>query len=136
RDLRKALELNPQDPDLYNHLGYSLLLWYGSARVDEAEELVRKALDAEPDNPAYIDSMGWVYYMKGDYEKAILYLLDALRRAYDDPVVHEHVGDVLLKMGYVDEAKKYFKAALRLLDEGKEGERGQRERILKKLEEL
>jgi len=73
--------------------------------------------------------MGWVYYLKGDYEKAIQYLLDALRRVYDDPVVNEHVGDVLLKMGYKEEAKRYYEAALKLLEEGKEGEKGQKERI-------
>ncbi|HHJ64792.1 MAG TPA: tetratricopeptide repeat protein, partial [Aquifex aeolicus] len=81
-------------------------------------------------------SMGWVYYLKGDYERAVQYLLDALRRVYDDPVVNEHVGDVLLKMGYPDSAVRYYKRSLMLLEKGKEGEKGQRERVLEKLKEL
>jgi tetratricopeptide (TPR) repeat protein len=135
-NLKKAMELQPEDPDLYNHLGYSLLIWYGSERIEEAQDLIRKALAADPNNPAYIDSMGWVYYLKGDYEKAIQYLLDALRRAYDDPVVNEHVGDVLMKMGYPETALEYYRKSLQLLDEGKQGEKGQRQRLLEKLGEL
>ncbi len=135
-NLRKAIELNPENPDLYNHLGYSLLLWYGEKRVKEAKELIEKALQKEPENPAYLDSMGWAYYMERDYEKAIQYLLKSLRKVYDDPVVNEHVGDVLLKMGFKEEAKRYYEKALKLLEEGKQGEKGQKERILKKLKSL
>ena len=80
--------------------------------------------------------MGWVYYLQGDYQRALQYLLDALRRAYDDPVVNEHVGDTLLKLGYPEEAKRYYKSALELLKKGKQGEKGQEDRILEKLGEL
>ncbi|NPB07312.1 MAG: tetratricopeptide repeat protein [Aquificae bacterium] len=134
--LRKAMELNPSDPDLYNHLGYSLLLWYGKERIEEAEDLIRKALEMEPNNPAFLDSMGWVYFLKGEYEKAIQYLLRALREVYDDPVVNEHVGDVLVKMNFRDTARNYYRKALEMLEKGKHGEKGQKERILEKLKNL
>ncbi|MFN3947090.1 MAG: tetratricopeptide repeat protein, partial [Aquificaceae bacterium] len=133
KDLRKALELNPEDKDLLNHLGYSLLLWYEGARLEEAQELIEKALKKDPENPAYIDSMAWVLYYKGEYKKAYELLLKALEKEKEDPVIYEHLGDVLLKLGETQKAQEYYKKAYELLLSGKKGEPNQRERLENKL---
>ena len=133
KDLRKALELNPEDPELLNHLGYSLLLWYEGTRLDEAETLIKKALEKDPENPAFIDSMAWVLYYKGEYKMAYEMLLKALEKEKEDPVLYEHVGDVLSKLGQVEKAQEYYQKAYRLLLEGKRGEPNQKERLKNKL---
>ncbi|MCX8164733.1 MAG: tetratricopeptide repeat protein [Aquificaceae bacterium] len=132
-DLRKALELSPNDHELLNHLGYSLLLWYGGTRLDEAESLIRRALEKEPENPAYIDSMAWVFYYREDYRKAYELLLKALEKEKEDPVLYEHMGDVLSKLGREKEAQEYYKKAYELLMAGKRGEPNQKERLKNKL---
>jgi Flp pilus assembly protein TadD len=133
KDLRTALELNPEDTELYNHLGYSLLLWYEKARLEEAESLIKKAVEKEPENPAYIDSMAWVFYHKGEYQKAYELLKKALEKEKEDPVLYEHMGDVLLKLGRAEEAQVYYKKAYELLQSGKRGEPGQKDRLEKKI---
>lgn len=132
-DLKKALELNPGDPELLNHLGYSLLLWYGPARVKEAEKLILEALSKDKNNPAYMDSYAWVLYYKGDYKGAYEWLTKAYEKEKEDPVINEHIGDVLVKLGRKDEAKKYYERAMELLKSGKRGETGQEDRLKEKL---
>ncbi|MFN7065384.1 MAG: tetratricopeptide repeat protein [Aquificaceae bacterium] len=132
-NLRRALELSPEDKDLLNHLGYSLLLWYEGARVDEAEKLIQKALEKDPENPAYIDSMAWVLYHKGEYKGAYELLLKALEKEKEDPVIYEHLGDVLLRLGNVQKAQEHYKKAYELLLSGKRGEPNQKERLENKL---
>lgn len=135
RDLRRALELKPDDAELLNHLGYSLLLWYQGSRVEEAKKLIEKALEKDPENPAYIDSMAWALYYKGEYQKAYDLLLKALEKEKEDPVIYEHLGDVLYKLGQVKEAQEYYKRAYELLLSGKRGEPNQRERLENKLKD-
>ncbi|MGB9873446.1 MAG: tetratricopeptide repeat protein, partial [Hydrogenobacter sp.] len=134
-DLKKALELNPGDPELLNHLGYSLLLWYGSARVEEAKKLISEALSKDKENPAYMDSYAWALYYEGDYQTAYEWLKKAYEREKEDPVINEHIGDVLLKLGRKEEARKYYEKALELLKAGKRGEPGQEQRLKEKLKD-
>jgi len=61
-------------------------------RLDEAEKLIRRALAIEPDDGFFIDSLGWVYYMRGDYPRAVEQLERAIEHAGDDPTVTEHLG--------------------------------------------
>ncbi|WP_448583637.1 tetratricopeptide repeat protein [Thermocrinis sp.] len=133
KNLKKAIELKPEDPDLYNHLGYSLLLWYEGARVDEAEKLILKAIEKDDENPAYIDSYAWVLYYKGEYLKAYELLLKALEKEKEDPVIWEHLGDVLLKLNRKSEALEAYRKSWEMLEKGKRGEPGQRERLKEKL---
>ena len=88
----KALELNPNDTGALNYLGY---WWADEGRnLDEAIELITRAVELNPDNGYYADSLGWIYFKIGEMSKAVIWLERAIRLAPDDPVIHEHLGDV------------------------------------------
>jgi tetratricopeptide (TPR) repeat protein len=99
---------------LQNDLGYT---WADHDRnLDEAETLIRKALDLKPDEPAYLDSLGWVLFKQGDFEGALASLKKAAAMpAGQDPVIFEHLGDAYLKANDHNEAKKAWGKALELL---------------------
>jgi tetratricopeptide (TPR) repeat protein len=84
-------EENPEDARICNFYGYLLALM--NTRLDQAERLVRTALQQEPDNGYYVDSLGWVYYMRGDFERAVIELERASLLVRDDPTILEHLGD-------------------------------------------
>ena len=70
-----------------------------------AEDYVRRALEQEPQNPAYLDSLGWVLYQQGRYEEALSSLEEAVGHSLQpDPTIVEHLGDVLVKLGRPEEA--------------------------------
>jgi Flp pilus assembly protein TadD len=104
-DLRRIVELDPDDADSLNALGYTL-----ADRTDqlaEARTLVEKALKLKPDEPAIIDSMGWVHFKTGQLAEAEV----QLRRAFalkPDPEIAAHLGEVLWSAGKKDEARKVF----------------------------
>ncbi|MBN2160973.1 MAG: tetratricopeptide repeat protein [Spirochaetes bacterium] len=108
--LEKAIRNDPRSARSYNYLGY--LYADNNIKIDESLILVRKALELEPGNGAYTDSLGWVYYRKGDYRQALEKLLAAeelLNRSKSpDPVVYDHIGDTYLKLGKIEEALKYW----------------------------
>ena len=98
---RAAVKRWPDSAMSLNALGYTLAI--APIEYKEAEKLIRKALEYEPDSPAIIDSLGWVLYKLGDYEKALL----ELQRAYEklsDPEVASHIVDTLHALGRDDEA--------------------------------
>jgi Flp pilus assembly protein TadD len=70
-------------------------------RLDEAERLIQKALELEPNNGYYIDSLGWAYYQQGRYVEAVHELRRAveLTRGKEDPVIYDHLGDAYLQAG-------------------------------------
>ncbi|NPB05444.1 MAG: tetratricopeptide repeat protein [Aquificae bacterium] len=134
--LRLCLERFPTVPEFLNSYGYLLAELYGPRLLDEAEKLVKKALELDPDSPYAADSLGWIYFKKGDYERAKLWLERALEKLPDDPVVNAHYGELLLKMGRPCEAKEYLlKAREELSLRVREPEVGIRERVEKLLEE-
>jgi Flp pilus assembly protein TadD len=83
--------LAPDDATVCNFYGYLLSLM--KKNLDRAELLVRTALGKEPDNAFYIDSLGWVYFQRGEYARAVTELERAVEIAGDDPVILEHLGD-------------------------------------------
>jgi tetratricopeptide (TPR) repeat protein len=92
---RKVLALRPDDPSTCNYLGY---MWAEQGmQLDSAQVLLERALGAEPENGAFLDSYAWVYYQKGDFDKALLYMRKAIRNLSNDPIVYEHLGDILMK---------------------------------------
>jgi tetratricopeptide (TPR) repeat protein len=103
--------VEPANANALNYLGYLLVL-RGTDRVDEAIELVRKALVAEPDNGAYLDSLGWAYYRKGDLGEAEKYLGQAATRLPRNSEVQDHLGDVLAKRGRLPDAVDAWMRAL------------------------
>ena len=108
--LEKAIKYNPQSARAYNYLGY--LYADNNMKIDESLTLIRKALELEPGNGAFTDSLGWAYFRKGNYKLAIEKLLAAeelLRKANSpDPVVFDHIGDAFLKLGKIDDALRYW----------------------------
>ena len=108
-DLRAILLREPDNATALNALGYTLA--NRTRRYREAQQLIERALQLEPDEPAILDSFGWVRYRLGDQEQALEYL----RRAYGmfpDPEVAAHLGEVLWSMGRADEALDIWKTAL------------------------
>src|SRR5207247_1682915 len=81
-----------------NYLGYTYAEM--GVRLDEAEKLIRRALEIEPDDGFYVDSLGWVYYQRGDYRRAVEHLERAVELAGDDPTVAEHLGDAYSRAGH------------------------------------
>ncbi|MEO8657565.1 MAG: tetratricopeptide repeat protein, partial [Bryobacteraceae bacterium] len=85
-----------------NYLGY--MLADRNVKVAEAQDMVSKALALEPNNGAYLDSLGWVYYRMGKLPEAEETLRQAVSRTGKDPTVHDHLGDVFAKAGKLKEA--------------------------------
>lgn len=130
----KVLQLDPDNAGAMNYLGY--MLAYRSIRLDEAQRLVAKALEIEPDNGAYLDSLGWVYYQEGKFQEAEGPLLRASERMGDDPTVHDHLGDLYLKLGKTKEAIAQWQASLRRYQAGAPADNDPEDiaKITKKLE--
>lgn len=106
--LQKVIETNsPFSAAAANDLGY---FWVERGEnFEEAEKLIRKALDAEPRNGAYLDSLGWWYYHQGEYAQALSLLLQALDALESlDPDVLEHIGDTYRALGNLSQAMVYW----------------------------
>ena len=91
-EFRKVLALNPESASALNYLGY--MLADRNVRLDEALEMIRKAVDMDPHNSAYLDSLGWVYFRMNRLDEAADNLKKSLERGSRDATVHEHLGDV------------------------------------------
>ena len=109
RDLKQVLTLDPGNADAMKALGYTLA--DQTDRYDEAYALIEKALRLKPEEPAFIDSMGWVLYRLNRYEEAIDYLERAFERFPNDEVA-AHLGEVLWQSGKTRRAKRVWKEAL------------------------
>ena len=119
KHLQEYLKLKPDDPDALNFLGY-LYADY-NFKLDDAETLVKRALAIDAKNGFYLDSLGWVYYRKGDAGKAIELIRKAiLAMDSDDAEVRDHLGDAYLLKGDVRQALAEWKRAERL-DPKREG---------------
>ena len=114
-DLRKAAELQPDNPVILNYLGYSLL--DRRMKIDEARDLIARAYKAAPDNGAIIDSMGWAEYVRGNYAEAVQLLERARAAEPADPTVADHLGDALWKAGRRIEARHAWNSAAALSPE-------------------
>jgi Flp pilus assembly protein TadD len=110
RDLQQALTLRPNSPEVLNYLGYS---WVNrGTRVKEGLAMIEKALLAQPDEGAYVDSLGWAYFRLGDYKKALEYLERAALLDAGDAEINDHLGDVYWRLGRKDEAKFQWRSVL------------------------
>ena len=97
RHMQKAIALNPENAAALNYLGYT---WAEQGvHLDEAEQLILRALAIEPNDGFYIDSLGWVYYQRGEYMEAIQHLERAVELVDADPTLIEHLGDAYSKIG-------------------------------------
>jgi tetratricopeptide (TPR) repeat protein len=112
--LRKSIALDPENSaEACNYLGY---MWADhNMNLDEAETMIRRALESEPNNTSYLDSLGWVEFRKGQFDRALDNLLRAAKTAErEDPVVFEHIGDTYLKLNRTREALEAWQKALAL----------------------
>ncbi len=131
---RKVLEINPDNASALNYLGY--MLADRGVRLQEALQLISKAVEREPGNGAYLDSLGWVYYRLSRYPEAETNLKLALDKMSGDPTVHDHLGDVYLHQGKVKEAIAQWEMALKNWDASAPAEQEPAEiaKVQKKLE--
>ncbi|HEX6790291.1 MAG TPA: tetratricopeptide repeat protein [Candidatus Krumholzibacteria bacterium] len=112
RVLSDLYELAPDDPSVCNFYGYLLAVM--NKDLDRAEKLVRHALEKEPDNAYYIDSLGWVFYQKGDYARAVTELERAVRVVGEDAVILEHLGDAYSGLSRYKDALAVYQHSSRL----------------------
>jgi tetratricopeptide (TPR) repeat protein len=112
--LRKSIALDPENSaEACNYLGY--MFADHNMNLDEAETMIRRALQSEPNNASYLDSLGWVEFRKGQFDQALDDLLRAAKTAErQDPVVFEHIGDTYLKLNRTREALEAWQKALSL----------------------
>ena len=96
-EFKKVIDVNPKNSMVLNYYGY--MLADRGIRLDEARDLIQRALDQEPFNGAYLDSLGWTYYKQNKLDQAELTLRKAVERESHDPTIREHLGDVLAKQG-------------------------------------
>lgn len=131
-DFRKALELNPDQPQVLNYLGYSLVEKQGN--MDEALDMIERAVAARPDSGYIIDSLGWVLYRLGRYEEAVAPMQKAGELLPIDPVVNDHLGDVFWAVGRKLEAEFQWKRALSFIDPDDTDSEADPDRIRRKIE--
>jgi tetratricopeptide (TPR) repeat protein len=108
---RKVLALNPDHAGTLNYLGY--MLADRNVRLEEAYKMIQKAVDQMPDNGAYLDSLGWVYFRQGKLTDAERILVKAVDLTGQDPTVHDHLGDVYMKLGKTQEAIAQWNASVK-----------------------
>jgi tetratricopeptide (TPR) repeat protein len=101
-DFKKALQLNPEQPQVLNYLGYS---WVDQGlNLDEALSLIKKAVDARPNDGYIVDSLGWAYYRLGRFDEAVTTLETAVQLRAEDSVINDHLGDAYWRVGRKREA--------------------------------
>lgn len=102
-DMRKALELQPDQPHVLNYLGYS---WIDQGtNLDEGMKMIKRAVEQRPDDGYIVDSLGWAYYRLGNYEESVKNLERAIDLKPEDPTINDHLGDAYWRVGRKLEAK-------------------------------
>lgn len=108
------LELDPEHEDALNYLGY---MWAERGEnLDQALDLIQRAVARRPDSGAFVDSLGWVYYQLGRYEEALGQLQRAAQLQPGDAVIFEHLGDTHKALGQDDAARDAYRRSLELED--------------------
>ncbi len=110
--IKKAQAMNGNQPEILNFLGYG---WVNRGeQVDQGMDLIRQALKVSPKSGAIIDSLGWGYYKKGQYEQALDFIEQAVQMEPADPEINEHLGDVYKALGRSTEAGYEWQRVLTL----------------------
>jgi tetratricopeptide (TPR) repeat protein len=114
-NFKKALELNPDQPQVLNYLGYS---WVDMNRnLNEGMDLIRKAVELRPDDGYIVDSLGWAYYRLGQYDEAVTELERAVQLRAGDAAINDHLGDAYWRVGRKLEAGYQWQRALTMKPE-------------------
>jgi len=102
-DMKKALELQPEQPHVLNYLGYS---WIDQGiNLDEGMKMIKRAVEQRPDDGYIVDSLGWAYFRLGNYDEAVKNLERAIDLKPEDPTINDHLGDAYWRVGRTLEAK-------------------------------
>jgi tetratricopeptide (TPR) repeat protein len=107
--LKRCVEADPGHGDCLNALGYAYA--EDNIQLDDAKDMIAKALAMEPENAAFLDSLGWVYFKQGKFEDALVLLRKAVAKE-EDPAIYDHMGDVYEKLGQSDKALEMWHKAL------------------------
>ncbi len=102
--------MNPKNAAALNYYGY--MLADRGLRLDEAQEMIQRALLQEPYSGAYLDSLGWVYYKENKLAEAEVTMRKAVERESHDPTIRTHLGDVYAKQGKMEQAATEWEKAL------------------------
>lgn len=135
--MREVLAVNPENPMALNYLGY-LLADHGR-ELETAEKLLNKAVALKPDSGEYLDSLGWLYYRRGNHALAVSTLEKAARLSPREPVILEHLGDAYLEVSRIADAEQVYRRALEALagaDEEQVNPAELRSKLEKKLRRL
>jgi tetratricopeptide (TPR) repeat protein len=115
QDLLTALDLQPEEPYVMNYLAYS---WVEQkTNLDEARQMLIRAVELRENDGYIVDSLGWVYYRLADYDNAVVQLERAVELRPQDPVINDHLGDAYWKVGRHQEARFQWRRALSLKPE-------------------
>jgi Tfp pilus assembly protein PilF len=126
---RKALEIDQNNPSVLNYLGY--MLADRGLHLEEALVMIKKAVDADPINGAFLDSLGWVYFKMGRLDLAEQYLKRAIIFAANNATMHDHLGDVYFTRELFREAEASWVRGLQYADDPEEAAQ-----IRKKLDQV
>jgi tetratricopeptide (TPR) repeat protein len=118
KNLRAVLEKTPANPIALNNLGY--FLTERGEKLDEAQQMIQKAVDQQPENPSFLDSLGWAHFKAGKLDEAEKTLMEAHKRDATSSTILDHLGDVYAKKGNMDQAKTYWQKALNLATDNAE----------------
>lgn len=117
-DLKRALELQPDEPLALNYLGYS---WIDKGEnLDVALKMIERAVELRPNDGYIVDSLGWAYYRLGDFTNAAQIIEHAIELLPEDPTVNDHLGDAYWQAGRVNEARNQWRRALQFKPEADE----------------
>ena len=133
-DLLLSLKINPNEPYVMNYLAYSWL--ERDHKIDEALSMLKKAYNQKKNDPYIIDSIGWAYYLKKDYQRAEKYLIKAVELMPDDPIVNDHYGDILWKLEKKLQARYFWKNVLKLKETDEQMKILIKEKLLKGLDKI
>ncbi|QMU59490.1 MAG: tetratricopeptide repeat protein [Boseongicola sp.] len=131
-DFRKALELRPEQPQVLNYLGYSFLEM--QLNLDEALDMIERAVALRPESGYIIDSLGWGLYRLGRYDEAVGHMERAVELMAIDPVVNDHLGDVYWAVGRFREAEFQWHRALSFIGGANDNGDADPDRIRRKLD--
>jgi predicted Zn-dependent protease len=116
--LRRILAREPNNATALNNLGYFLV--ERNERLNEALEMIQKAVRAEPTNSSFLDSLGWAYFKLGNLDEAERHLSEAARRDATSATIHDHLGDLYQRRGKAEQARASWQKALALAVEVEE----------------
>jgi Flp pilus assembly protein TadD len=121
--------LDKDNPAVLNYLGY--MLADRNEKLQEAVALIKKAVDSDPTNGAYLDSLGWAYYRLNELELAEQYLKKALIFSNNDATLHDHMGDLYYKTKRYEQAQAEWTKSFQMATDEEE-----KDRVKKKLDEV